>query len=265
VVRSLGFLANISWRSWRVWYRDLLVYRATWWTNLLPPMLEPILYFLAFGAGLGVLVGRLRWQGQEVSYLEFIAPGLVAISVMFSAVFETSYGSFVRMYYQKTFDAILATPLTLEDVLVGEILWGATKSVLSALAMGAVIALFGVLAWPSSLGLLPLAALGGLLFASMGLCFTALCPTIDAFNLPTFLFIMPMFLFSGTFFPLELLPGWARAVGWGLPLTHLASLMRASSLGRPAPALGSSAAYLAALTAILFVLALALMRRRLVR
>ncbi len=262
---ALGLLRNISWRAWRVWHRDLLVYRATWWTNLLPPMLEPILYFFAFGAGVGMLVGRVLWEGREVSYLEFVAPGLVSVSVMFSAVFETSYGSFVRMYYQKTFDAILATPLSLEDVLVGEILWGATKSVLSAAVMAAVIAAFGLLVWPSSLWLLPLSAVGGLLFASLGLCFTAVCPTIDAFNLPTFLLIMPMFLFSGTFFPLEVLPGWAQVVGWGLPLTHLASLLRASTLGVAAPVLLPSLAYLAAVNAVLFVLALALMRRRLVR
>ncbi len=265
MLAPLRFLRNISWRAWHVWRRDLLVYRATWWTNLVPPMLEPILYFLAFGAGLGVLVGPVRWEGREVSYLAFIAPGLVSVSVMFSSVFETSYGSFVRMYYQKTFDAILATPLTLEDVLVGEILWGATKAVLSAGVMALVIAAFGLLTWPAALWILPLSALGGLLFASLGLCFTALCPTIDAFNLPTFLLIMPMFLFSGTFFPLEVLPDWGRAIGWTLPLTHLASLLRASTLGVPAPWLLPSLAYLGSVAAALFVLSLVLMRRRLVR
>jgi lipooligosaccharide transport system permease protein len=261
----LGYLRNLSWRAVHVWRRDALVYRTTWWTNLVPPLLEPVLYLLAFGAGLGALVGNVVYRGEEVGYLSFIAPGIVAVSVMFGAVFETSYGSFVRMYYQKTFDAILATPLSLEDVLLGEILWGATKSVISAGVMLAVISLFGILAWPTSWWVLPLAALGGLLFACLGLCFTAVCPTIDTFNLPTFLFIFPMFLFSGTFFPLEILPDWASRIGWGLPLTHVASLIRAATLERAPPNLVGSLVYLVAVTAVLFVVALVLMRRRLIR
>jgi lipooligosaccharide transport system permease protein len=184
---------------------------------------------------------------------------------MFWSFYETLYGSFVRMYYQKTFDAILATPLTLEDVLLGEILWATTKSVGAAAIMMGVISLFGVLEWPSTLWMLPLSAIGGLLFACLGMCFTAVCPTIDTFNLPIFLLVFPMFLFSGTFFPVDILPAWASRIAWWLPLTHVAYLVRAAALGRFATGWPWSVAYLAASAVVLFVLALVLMRRRLIR
>lgn len=265
MIRSLRHLSGLSWRAVHVWRRDLLVYRATWWTNLIPPLLEPVLYLLAFGAGLGSLVGDVAYQGSRVGYLRFIAPGLIAVAVMFWAFYETLYGSFVRMYYQKTFDAILATPLSLEDVLLGEILWGTTKSVVAASVMLGVISLFGVLSWPSSWWVLPLALLGGFLFASLGMCFTAVCPTIDTFNLPIFLFVFPMFLFSGTFFPVDILPAWALRIAWALPLTHVALLARSATLDLTPPHLGWSLGYLGGVSALLFLAALVMMRRRLVR
>ncbi len=265
MLSDLRHLRNLSWRAIHVWRRDLLAYRATWWTNLVPPLLEPVLYLLAFGAGIGSLVGDLVYQGERVSYLRFIAPGLLAVAMMFWAFYETLYGSFVRMYYQKTFDAILGTPLTLEDVLLGEILWGTTKSILAAAVMLSVISLFGVLAWPSALWVLPMSLLAGFLFASLGLCFTAVCPTIDTFNLPIFLFVFPMFLFSGTFFPLDVLPRWAARVAWALPLTHVALLVRSATLERPAPGMAASLAYLVGVSLLLFLAAMVLMRRRLIR
>ncbi len=265
MLSSARHLTGLSWRAVHVWRRDLLVYRATWWTNLIPPLFEPVLYLLAFGAGLGSLVGDVGYQGTKVGYLNFIAPGLVAVSVMFWSFYETVYGSFVRMYYQKTFDAILATPLSLEDVIFGEILWGATKSLVAATVMLGVISLFGVLSWPSSLWVLPLAVLGGFLFASLGMCFTAICPTIDSFNLPIFLFVFPMFLFSGTFFPVDILPNWAIRVAWVLPLTHVAALVRAATLDLPSPRTTLSLAYLGGGAVVLFIAALVLMRRRLIR
>jgi lipooligosaccharide transport system permease protein len=265
VARPRLQFTRLSWRAIHVWRRDLLVYRATWWSNLVPPLLEPVLYLLAFGAGLGSLVGDLSYQGVRVGYLQFIAPGMLAIAVMFWAFYETLYGSFVRMYYQKTFDAILATPLSLEDVLLGEILWGTTKALVAASVMLGVVTLFGVVSWPSSWWVLPISLLGGFLFASLGLCFTAICPTIDTFNLPVFLFVFPMFLFSGTFFPMDVLPAWAVRLAWALPLTHVTWLLRAATLGRPAPYLAWNLAYLLPCSFVLFFVSLALMRRRLIR
>lgn len=211
---------SISRRFWRVWQRNFQVYRKTWKISFVPPLLEPLLYLAAFGVGLGVMVGKVPFRGGSVDYLTFIAPGLLAVNVMQNAFFETTYASFVRMYYQKTFDAMLATPLTLSEVILGELVWAATKSTLATGLMLAVIAPFGLIAWPSGLLILPLALVGGLAFAAAGMLFTALVPSIETFNLPVFLFITPMFLFSGTFFPLENLPHWAQVLALALPLTH---------------------------------------------
>jgi len=255
---------ELSYRAVHVWRRDLRVYRATWWTNAIPPIFEPILYLLAFGAGVGSLIQRpIPYAGGEVSYITFIAPGLIAVTIMFWSFFETLYASFVRMFYQKTFDAIVATPLSLDDVIAGEILWGATKSLGAAILMLIVISGFGLLT-PTAVLVVPFALLAGLFFGSLGMIFTAICPTIDSFNLPIFLLIYPMFLFGGTFFPIELLPGWARIVAQALPLTHTVGFVRAVCLGHVDASLWIHVAYLAAGTPVLCILSIVLMRRRLV-
>ena len=256
---------GISRRFWRVWQRNFIVYRKTWTISFLPPLLEPIFYLVAFGVGLSVMVGEVTYGGATLSYTAFIAPALIAVNIMQSAFFENTYASFVRMYYQKTFDAMLATPLTLPEVIAGEILWGATKAVIGTALMMAVISLFGLISYPDGLLLLPAAFLGGLAFASAGMICTAIVPTIEVFNLPVFLFITPMFLFSGTFFPLQNLPPWAQSVAQIFPLTHLVELTRTVALGRPGVSALVAIIYLAVWTAILFPLAIIGMERRLIR
>ena len=169
---------NISLAARHVWRRNMEVFLRTWWTNFIPPIFEPVLYLFAFGAGMGTMVGAVSWHGRSISYTAYVAPGLIGMSIMFWAFFETLYASFIRMYYQKTFEAIIATPLSLDDVIVGEMLWGATKSVIVAVIMLAVITPFGVLTFPSAFLVIPFAALAGLLFAAMGMIFTAICPTM---------------------------------------------------------------------------------------
>ena len=255
---------SISWRFIRVWQRNWDVYVRTWKINFIPPILEPVFYLLAFGAGLGYLVGQITWEGKTVSYAAFIAPGLLAVNIMQNSFFETTYASFVRMYYQKTFDAILATPLNLEEVILGEIVWGATRSFMATVVMMMVLTGFGFLSYPSALQILPFALLGGLAFGSIGMCFTAIIPTIEVFNLPVFLFITPMFLFSGTFFPLEQLPFWARVLAYFFPLTHVVELCRPASLGVYRAGQFWYLVYLAGFTVVTLPLALRLMRRRLI-
>ncbi|NJC87436.1 MAG: ABC transporter permease [Desulfuromonas sp.] len=257
--------AEISCRTLRVWQRNYGVYRKTWKISFIPPLLEPLLYIAAFSLGLAIMVGDLDIGGRTVSYTTFIAPALVAVAIMYNAFFETTYNSFVRMYYQKTFDALLATPLNLEEIILGEILWAATKAVIATALMGTVIALCGLFAFPGALLLLPLALLGGLLFAALGMICTALSPGIETFNLPVFLFITPMFLFSGTFFPLQNLPVWAQGVAQALPLTHLVALVRGCSLHLWSAGLWLSLLYLLAATLIFLPIAIALMVRRIVR
>jgi lipooligosaccharide transport system permease protein len=227
--------------------------------------MEPILYILAFGFGLGSFVGNVPYRGQEISYVAFIVPGLIAVSIMFNSFFENTYASFVRMYYQKTFDAMLATPLVIEEIITAEIAWGATLSLMSATAMMGVVSVLGLLTYPHALLIIPIAVLGGYAFGSIAMCFTALLPSIEMFNLPTFLFITPMFLFSGTFFPLGSLPGWAQNAAFIFPLTHLVTVVRALGRGYLGPHLLWNILYLITFSLIFYPLALMLLRRRLIK
>lgn len=260
----LALFRNISPRALRVWQRDIEVYRTNWRTEFLPPLLEPILYVFAFGYGLGALVSHVPYLGSQITYLHFMAPGIVAVAIMFWAFFETTYSSFVRMYYQRTFDAILATPLLVEDVIVGEMLWGATKAVIAATIMLGVLTALHLVAWPTGLWVIPVAVIGGLLFAGLGLVITAITTNISQFNLPIFLLITPMFVFSGTFFPVDVLPLWVRVVAWTLPLTHVSALVRAAALGATDPLAAWHVAYLAVMALALPVAGLVLMKRRLI-
>ena len=258
-------MRQLTWRFVRVWWRNYLVYRHTWLISFIPPLLEPLFYLLAFGVGMGLLVGYLTYEGSPVSYTRFIAPALIAINIMSNAFYENTYASFVRMYYQKTFDAMMATPLTVSEIITGEIVWGATKAVFATAVMMAVISFFGLIRYPEGLLLLPLAFIGGLAFGSMGMLCTSAVPHIELFNLPIFLFITPMFLFGGTFFPLENLPVWAQQVAMALPLTHLVNLCRAFAYGTFGPSFFIGVIYLSGLTLICFPLAIFRMQRRLIK
>src|SRR5437867_1637158 len=260
-----AILRNVSLRSLRVCRRDLDVYLTNWKTEFLPPLSEPILYVFAFGFGLGSLIHRVRYQGHELTYLRFMAPGIVAVAIMFWSYFETTYSSFVRMYYQRTFDAILATPLLVEDVILGELLWATTKAVIASTTMLVVLTVLGLVAWPSGAWVIPLSAVGGLLFSALGLVVTSVTKNISSFNLPMFLLVMPMFMFSGTFFPVEILPKWALWIAWTVPLTHVSYLVRAAVLGWSHPGIAWSTLYVTTLALALSALALQLMKRRLIQ
>ncbi|MFA4916207.1 MAG: ABC transporter permease [Syntrophales bacterium] len=249
----------------RVWQRNLIVYGQNWKIGFLTPMLEPVFYLLAFGVGLTVMVGNISYRGIEISYPYFLAPALIAINIMNNAFFENTYSSFVRMYYQKTFDAMMATPLTLEEIITGEIIWGATKSVIATAIMLVVISLFGLIHYPHGLLILPLAFVGGIAFGSIGMFFTGIVPRIDQFNLPIFLFITPMFLFSGTFFPMQNLPLWAQHLAVFLPLSHLVKLTRDLSLGLLNMEMLWGLGYFVIFCLIFFPLAINKMRRRLIK
>lgn len=249
----------------RIWERNFTVYRKNWLINFLPPLLEPLFYLLAFGMGLSTFVGSIPYKGQSIPYIRFIAPALISIGIMYNAFFETTYSSYVRMYYQKTFDAMMATPLSLEEIITGEIVWGTTRSLIAAAIMLSVISLFGLIDYPSGLLILLYAVLGGLAFSSIGMLFTGIVANIDMFNLPIFLFITPMFLFSGTFFPLMALPSWAAKLALIFPLTHLVEAVRAASLGEFSPALIFNIVYLLAFSLIFFYWSLRRMRSRLIK
>jgi len=255
---------RITRRFFRVWHRNLTVYRKIWKVVFLPPLLEPLLYLAAFGVGLSVLIGTVHYEQKEVSYISFIAPALIAVNIMYNGFFENTYASFVRLYYQKTFDAMMATPLCLEEIMTGEIVWAASKAVVATAIMQGVISLFGLIHYPESLLILPLAFVGGIAFGSIGLFFTGTVRAIEMFNLPIFLFITPMFLFGGTFFPLDNLPAWAQKFAMVFPLTHLVILARSLAFGSLSLVLLWHLAYLLLFSAVFFALALLAMHRHLI-
>jgi lipooligosaccharide transport system permease protein len=261
-ITSLFRLPKLSNRVWKVWMRDRDVFLKTYKTNFLPPLLEPVLYLLALGLGLGGFVQLINGE----PYIQFIAPALVAVSMMFSSFYECTFGSFVRMYFQKTFDAIIATPVNIEEVITGEILWGATKSLInSSLVLGVIFA-FGLAPSPFLLLIPPVSFLMGLLFASIAMCFTAIVPNIDSFSYPNFLFITPMFLLSGTFFPLAAMPEFLQvAAQLFLPLTNAVALTRALALGRVELSLLLNLAWLLIVTPLFFIMSINLMKKRLIK
>ena len=261
-------MPKLTYRVWKVWRRNFDVFTKTIKVNFLPSLLEPILYLVAFGIGLGGFIPSI--QGQP--YIDFIAPALVAIAIMNGAFFECTFGSFVRMYYQKTFDAIVATPVSVEEVVAGELLWGATRSTFNATIVLAVIAVFGLIKSPLFLLVVPLAFFGGLMFGSIAMCFTAVAPNIDFFNFPSFLFLTPMFFLSGTFFPLTSLPYAAQVAAMAvLPLTHVVNITRAVVTTHVEPILGLntgillliSLAWIIAVAVFFFIVSINLMKKRL--
>jgi lipooligosaccharide transport system permease protein len=259
---ATGFrLPELTYRVWKVWRRNFDVFMKTWKVNFFPPLLEPIFYLVAFGFGLANFVSNIG-----LPYTQFVASALVAISVMNSSFFECTYGSFVRMYYQKTFDGIIATPVSVEEVIAGELLWGATRSMISSTIVLGVIAAFGLISSPLFILVLPIAFLGGLMFSSIGMCFTAIAPNIDFFNYPAFLFITPMLLLSNTFFPLSYFPAalqnFAIAV---LPLVHQVALTRGLVLGNIEPLTLLSIIWIGAVTLFFFILSINLMKKRLIK
>lgn len=256
---------NLSKRFIRVWQRNLKVYRKTWMINFLPPLLEPLFYILAFGLGLGGLIGGIVYYERDIAYVQFITPAIICISIMYNAFFENTYASFVRMYYQKTFDAIMATPLCLDDIIAGEIIWGATRSLIATLVMVTIFSFFHLIVYPWGLFLIPLALLGGIAFGAIGMFFTSIIPHIESFNLPVFLFITPMFLFSETFFPLTNLPRWVQKLSLAFPLTHLVQAGRACCLGIFSTRLIINILYLVSCCLLFFPLSIKRMNKRLIK
>ncbi len=257
-------VGSVSWRFVKVWRRNLWTYRRIWKVSFLTPLLEPLFFVAAFGLGLSGFIGEIVYAGRPFDYPTFIAPGLVASTMMNNAFFETTYASFVRMYYQKTFDGMLATPLSLEEIMIGEIVWSATKSVVAAALMSTVLALLGFVHPWSVLTLIPTAFVGGLAFGALGLWITGITPHIEMFNLPVFLLITPMFLFSGTFFPVSSLPPWASGLARAFPLYHLVELCRRAQIGAAETAAWLNWAYLVVCAAVFIVLAVRAMKRRLI-
>jgi lipooligosaccharide transport system permease protein len=245
----------------KVLNRNLIVFRKTWPTNIVFNIIEPLLYLAAMGVGLGALLDDI----EGMSYIQFIAPGLVATSAMWAAAAECSYDSFVRMYYHKIYHAIVATPISIEEVVVGELLFGTFKSLLSGTVIISVIAVLGLVLSPWALLVPIVLVLNGLVFSQIAMIWTGLVPKIDSFAYFFTLVITPMFLFSGVFFPMEVLPEILQQLAWVLPLYHVVTLVRSLALGAVSVGLFYNVLVLLAIIIITFPLPQILMHRRLIK
>lgn len=206
-----------------VWRRNAAMYARTWKSNLLPNFFEPVFYLTAIGVGVGAYITEMG----GLSYAAFLAPGLVCVAAMNGASFEVTYNFFVRLNFEKAYDAMLTTPLEPDDVLAGEMLWAVTRAAIYGTAFYAVIVVFGLAPLPRSLFAIGLIPLTGLLFSAIGITFSLQIERIDLFSFYFTLFLTPLFLFSGVFFPLEerLSGGWL-VVAEALPLVHPVRLAR---------------------------------------
>jgi lipooligosaccharide transport system permease protein len=250
---------QLTLRFLQVWRRNFLVWRKLAIPSMLGNLADPMLYMLGLGYGLGSLLPEV----DGTPYITFLAAGTVCYSTMNSATFEALYSAFSRMHVQKTWGAILNAPVGLDDVVLAETAWAASKSVLSGVAIVAVIWILGISHSPLTLFLVPLTLLIGLAFASLGLTVTALSPSYDFFLYYFTLVITPMVLLCGVFFPVNQLPPMLQAVSACLPLTHAIDIARPLVNGEVPQSLWLHIAVLAAYGSIGFCLALVLTRRRL--
>ena len=243
-----------------VWRRNASMYARTWKLNLLPNFFEPVFYLMSIGIGVGSYIQEMG----GLSYAAFLAPGLVCVAAMNGASFEVTYNVFVRLEFDKAYDAMLTTPIQPADIFAGELLWAVTRSCLYGGIFFLVVALFGLAPMPYALlGLLAI-PLTGLLFSAIGLAFTLRVPTIELFSFYFTLFLTPLFLFSDVFFPLDerLSGNWLR-LAEALPLLHPVRIARAVFRGQPSPILLWDVAYTLVASVLLLATARSAMHRRL--
>ncbi|MCB1736969.1 MAG: ABC transporter permease [Gammaproteobacteria bacterium] len=243
-----------------VWRRNLLVWRRLLGPAILMNFGEPLIYLLGFGLGLGVFVGQVA----DLPYIAFLASGIVASSAMTTATFEGMYSVFTRMVPQRTYEAILATPMEIDDILAGEMLWCASKGLMSGAAILLVGAGLGVVGGWGALLALPAIFLIGLTFGGMAMIMTALADNYDFFSYYFVLLVTPMMMLCGVFFPIDGLPGWLQSAVQILPLTHAVALVRPLVVGHPADGALLHLLVLLAYASVSYYLAVVLVRRRLV-
>jgi lipooligosaccharide transport system permease protein len=229
---SIWRAPSFSMRWWPVFLRNLLVWRKLFWPSLLGNTADPLISLVAFGYGLGTLVGAVQWQGTAMPYLVFVASGYMCTSAMNAASFEILYSGYSRMAVQKTWDGIMNAPITLDDVVFSELLWATFKAVFTTLAILCVMAGLGIVKHGEVFLALPIVAIVAFSFACMGLIFTALAKGYDFFTYYFTLFLVPMTFTSGVYFPRDQLPLWLRNITDWLPLTAAVELVRPLFIGQ---------------------------------
>lgn len=252
-------LPRLKRRSVNVWRRNVLVWRKLMGPSLMLNFGEPLVYLLGLGYGLGLFIGQMA----GVPYLTFLASGIIASSAMTTATFEGMYSVYTRMVPQRTYDAMLATPMEVDDILAGEMLWCATKSLINGIAILAVAAILGAVADMRAVLVLPVVFLIGLCFAGPAMVMTSVSKGYDFFAYYFTLVITPMFIVCGVFYPTNVLPEFVQRFVQVLPLTHAVALTRPLIVGQPLTDVALHISVLLAYAVIGYYIAAILTRRRL--
>lgn len=259
---SLWRAPDLSLRWWPVFLRNLLVWRKLAIPSLVGNIAEPLMWLVAFGYGMGALVGQVQVGEQRVPYILFLASGSICMSAMNAASFEALYSAFSRMHVQKTWDGIMNAPISLDSVLLAEMLWAAFKALFTTTAILGVMLALSISHSPKLLVAWPVLLAVGIMFASIALIFNALAQGYDFFTYYFTLVLTPMMFLSGVFFPREQLPTAVRIASDWLPLTNAVELVRPLFMDQwPAHPLRHGLV-VAVTTMLAYWLALALTRRR---
>lgn len=257
----------LDWQSRAILARHVRVHLRNWYTATLPPVCEPVIMLLAFGVGLGSQMGSIKWAGLSLDYLHYLAPGIIAYTAFMSSFFQSLFGAFVRMHFQKAWEGQLTTQVRLEHVVWGEALWAATLATAYAVIVCVVLAVFGLagklsLHWQWLPVIIPLLFLTALAFSAVGLYFTSLLPSMDHMTLPFFLVIMPIGFASSTYFPLPEIPA-VKMIASINPLHHLADGLRTLLLtGKPTGQLALAAALCVLMIFVLMPIEMRVFRKR---
>ena len=254
------------WRARRLVERNILVYRHQW-IIIVSGAFEPIFYLLGIGLGLGAIIETVPLaDGRTVAYAAYVGPALLAAAAMNGAVFETIFNVFFKLNYAKTYDGVLATPMGISEIAIGELLWALMRSTLYAVAMFVLMLALGLILSPLGILMIPAALLVAGAFAAAGLAGTSYLRTVNDFDIPFGLIVMPMFLFSGTFFPIDgVLPDWIVTIITFTPLYHGISLIRGLSTGIIGLEQLVSLLYLVTFFAVCMWIAMRQMERKLIK
>lgn len=231
-VRPVGPTGLTSTAAFRMLEHDLLVFRRTWHSYLISGLSQPFLYLVSMGIGLGLYVNRGGGAPGGVPYLTYIAPALLVTQAMMTGAFESAWPIMAKIVWDKTYIAALNTPLRATDLLFGDLMWVAFRAILLSVLFLLVVAIMGAVASPLAILAVPVAVLTSLAFAAPIMAFTATQETDNSFNLLFRFGITPLFLFSGTFFPVEKLPLALQPLAWATPLYHGVTVARSLSLGQ---------------------------------
>jgi len=253
---------QLTTRWWPVFLRNLLVWRKLAIPSLIGNIAEPLIWLVAFGYGMGALVGQVEVGGTRVPYILFLASGSICMSAMNAASFEALYSAFSRMHIQKTWDGIMNAPVGLDDIVLAEMLWAAFKAIFTVTAILIVMLVLNISTSPKLFVAWFVLAGAGVTFSCIALIFNALAKGYDFFTYYFTLFMTPMMFLSGVFFPLEQLPSAVRAVAAWLPLSNAVALVRPLFMDRWPAQWGLHAAVLLVYALAAFWVALALTRRR---